>query len=155
MSVVEYSKNRIDRRRQLSRTLFSLICSFAICWFPIHLIEILNCFEIFDEFYSEHNQFLDAIRTISHALSYSNSCLNPFLYAFYHRENIFRWKKKEIFFWFFIFDVLNEKNKSIKMKNIHFLDEDLSCNNIETKWMNVSSIRFIFSLDFSLPQDRF
>jgi hypothetical protein len=39
-----------------------------------------------DESYVNHPSLLDAIRGIAHALSYFNSCLNPFLYALVNKE---------------------------------------------------------------------
>ncbi|CAF3223124.1 unnamed protein product, partial [Rotaria sp. Silwood2] len=74
------------QRRHITRTLFSLTCAFAICWIPIHTLELLNCRQMLDEFYNNHTSLLDTIRVIAHALSYFNSCLNPFLYAFFNPE---------------------------------------------------------------------
>jgi hypothetical protein len=74
------------KRRRVTRTLLSLTSAFAICWFPIHLLELLNCKQMLDKFYDQHGQLLDAIRVTAHALSYFNSCLNPVLYALYNRD---------------------------------------------------------------------
>ncbi len=76
---------RLNRRR-VTRTLFSLTCAFAICWLPIHILELLNCNQMLETFYVNHSTLLDAIRVIAHALSYFNSCLNPFLYALVNKE---------------------------------------------------------------------
>ena len=70
----------------MTRTLLSLTCAFAICWFPIHILELLNCKQMLEKFYKNHYHFLNGIRITAHALSYFNSCLNPVLYALYNRD---------------------------------------------------------------------
>ncbi|CAF0950884.1 unnamed protein product [Adineta steineri] len=75
------------KRRRVTRTLFSLTCVFAICWFPIHFLELLNCRRMLSKFYLEHQQLLNTIRVTAHALSYFNSCINPVLYALCNRES--------------------------------------------------------------------
>ncbi|CAF1259337.1 unnamed protein product [Adineta ricciae] len=86
-SLVNCGSHLIRKRRRVTRTLFSLICAFAVCWFPIHLLEFLNCGQMLSTYYDQHSQLLDVIRIIAHALSYFNSCLNPVLYALYNRES--------------------------------------------------------------------
>ncbi|CAF1168204.1 unnamed protein product [Rotaria sp. Silwood1] len=91
-NMTRYQGNLLSRacvqiqRRHITRTLFSLTCAFAICWLPIHTLELLNCRQMLDEFYDNHTSLLETIRVIAHALSYFNSCLNPFLYAFFNPE---------------------------------------------------------------------
>ncbi|CAF0723082.1 unnamed protein product [Adineta ricciae] len=70
------------KRRRVRRMLLGLTLSFAICWLPIHVLEILNCSQLLSPSLLErHVYILQIIRMIAHALSYFNSCLNPFLYA--------------------------------------------------------------------------
>ncbi|CAF1086748.1 unnamed protein product [Adineta steineri] len=76
----------VARRRRITRTLLSLTFAFAICWLPIHTLEFLNCRQLLDEFYFRHSTLLDIFRLIAHALSYFNSCLNPFLYALFNKD---------------------------------------------------------------------
>jgi galanin receptor 2 len=85
MSLLSRPSSEIKRRR-VTRTLFSLTCAFAICWLPIHTLELLNCKRMLDTFYDNYPSLLDTSRAIAHALSYFNSCLNPVLYALINRE---------------------------------------------------------------------
>jgi len=74
------------KRRRLHRMLLGLTLAFALCWLPIHILEILNCSKLLPQaFFEEHYYSLTTVRTIAHALSYFNSCLNPFLYALFNR----------------------------------------------------------------------
>ncbi|CAF0979294.1 unnamed protein product [Adineta ricciae] len=75
-----------SNRRRVIRTLVSLTCAFALCWLPIHTLEFLNCQRLLDDFYIHHTFLLNLFRVISHALSYFNSCLNPFLYALFNKD---------------------------------------------------------------------
>ena len=72
-------------RRHTTRTLFSLTCAFAICWLPIHVLELLNCRHMLDQLFVHYAPLLNLLRITALALSYFNSCLNPFLYAFFNK----------------------------------------------------------------------
>jgi hypothetical protein len=62
--------------------LLGLTLAFALCWLPIHILELLHCSQLLSyAFYLKHIHILTAARVIAHGLSYFNSCLNPFLYA--------------------------------------------------------------------------
>jgi hypothetical protein len=75
------------KRRRVQRMLLGLTLAFALCWLPIHVIELLHCSQFLsNSFYSEHKHMLNAARIISHGLSYFNSCLNPFLYAILNKS---------------------------------------------------------------------
>ncbi|UJR21441.1 hypothetical protein I4U23_024527 [Adineta vaga] len=75
------------KRRRVRRMLLGLTLAFAICWLPIHILEILNCSQLLSPlFHKEHFYVLETIRMIAHALSYFNSCLNPFLYALLNKN---------------------------------------------------------------------
>ncbi|CAF4065449.1 unnamed protein product [Rotaria sordida] len=92
LRITRYGNNLLNRKyaqskhRHITRTLISLTCAFAICWLPIHILELLNCRQMLEELYDNHALPLDIIRVIAHAFSYLNSCLNPFLYAFFNPE---------------------------------------------------------------------
>jgi hypothetical protein len=78
------------KRRRVQRILLGLTLAFALCWLPIHVLEILNCTQIISaRFYYEHFYALNTARMIAHALSYFNSCLNPFLYALLNKSFFF------------------------------------------------------------------
>ena len=75
------------KRRRVQRMLLGLTLAFALCWLPIHVLEILNCSRLLSpQFYYQHFYTLNTARMIAHALSYFNSCLNPFLYALLNKR---------------------------------------------------------------------
>ena len=70
------------RRRRVQRMLLGLILAFALCWLPIHCLELLNCTGLTTRLFSpDYSRIWNGARMIAHAFSYSNSCLNPILYA--------------------------------------------------------------------------
>lgn len=70
------------KRRRVQRMLLGLTLAFALCWLPIHILELMGCSELLsNRFLTEHFVLLNTLRMIAHALSYFNSCLNPILYA--------------------------------------------------------------------------
>ncbi|CAF0860088.1 unnamed protein product [Adineta steineri] len=75
------------RGRRVQRMLLGLILAFALCWLPIHVLELLNCSQILSNTIdSKHIHLLTIVRIIAHGLSYFNSCLNPFLYAILNKS---------------------------------------------------------------------
>ncbi|XP_069475452.1 apelin receptor A-like [Ambystoma mexicanum] len=73
------------KRRRLLRIIVALVVVFALCWLPFHLLKslyFLNMLEVL-------NLSCDLLGLISRlhpyatCLAYINSCLNPFLYAFF------------------------------------------------------------------------
>lgn len=70
------------KRRRVQRMLLGLTLAFALCWLPIHLLELMGCSQLLSHrFLQDHFVLLNGLRMIAHALSYFNSCLNPILYA--------------------------------------------------------------------------
>ena len=65
--------------------------AFAICWLPIHTLELLKYSgsSVFHNLLRSYPKVLYAIRAFTHALSYFNSCLNPYLYALLNRNFCF------------------------------------------------------------------
>lgn len=62
--------------------------AFAICWLPIHVIELTKCVNPagLTRLIDSYPQLLHSIRVFTHALAYLNSCLNPYLYALLNRN---------------------------------------------------------------------
>ena len=69
--------------------IFQVLC-FAIDWFPYHFCGILFRFVDF-----KLTEAAFALPIITHCLSYSNSCVNPIIYAFMSKQ--FRYDLKNIF----------------------------------------------------------
>ena len=78
--------------------------AFAICWFPIHILELMRCAHstILLKIFQSHPKFLYGIRAMAHALAYLNSCFNPYLYALLNRSFCFdllgvvHWKQSKL-----------------------------------------------------------
>lgn len=62
--------------------------AFAICWLPIHVLELMNCANssVLYTLIRSYPKVLYTIRAFTHALAYFNSCLNPYLYALLNRN---------------------------------------------------------------------
>ncbi|XP_012536196.1 allatostatin-A receptor isoform X2 [Monomorium pharaonis] len=64
-------------RRRVTRLVFVVVGVFAACWCPIQVILVsksLNVYPLTTE--------TVMVQIVSHILAYTNSCINPFLYAF-------------------------------------------------------------------------
>ncbi|XP_037734353.1 apelin receptor B-like [Chelonia mydas] len=74
-----------QEKRRLLRTIATLVAVFALCWLPFHLLKglyVLSELELLDL----PCAFLGLILLLhpyATCLAYINSCLNPFLYAFF------------------------------------------------------------------------
>ena len=62
--------------------------AFAVCWLPIHILELLSCGnkDFVSSLIQKYPRILYSIRAFTHALAYFNSCLNPYLYALLNRN---------------------------------------------------------------------
>ncbi|XP_078713401.1 apelin receptor A-like [Lampetra fluviatilis] len=74
-----------DKRRRLLRTIFNLVLTFTVCWLPFHAVKVTNALVHFGVLPTrcglERFIFVGLPYTVS--LAYVNSCLNPFLYAYF------------------------------------------------------------------------
>ncbi|XP_045160128.1 allatostatin-A receptor-like [Mercenaria mercenaria] len=66
-------------RRQVVMMLMVVVVLFAVCWTPILVNNVLVAFEHMDYL---SMGYLKPLRMVFHLLSYANSCVNPFVYAF-------------------------------------------------------------------------
>ncbi|CAM4562965.1 apelin receptor B-like [Lepidochelys kempii] len=76
---------KAQEKRRLLRTIATLVAVFALCWLPFHLLKglyVLSELELLDL----PCAFLGLVALLhpyATCLAYINSCLNPFLYAFF------------------------------------------------------------------------
>ncbi|XP_041630983.1 allatostatin-A receptor [Drosophila kikkawai] len=64
-------------KRRVTRMVVVVVLAFAICWLPIHVILVLKALDLYG---ASHLSVI--IQIISHVVAYTNSCINPILYAF-------------------------------------------------------------------------
>ncbi|KAJ6635357.1 Allatostatin-A receptor [Pseudolycoriella hygida] len=64
-------------KRRVTRMVCVVVLAFAVCWLPIQIILVLKSFSLY---HSSH--ITVTIQIVSHVLAYTNSCVNPVLYAF-------------------------------------------------------------------------
>ncbi|XP_067639584.1 allatostatin-A receptor-like [Eurosta solidaginis] len=64
-------------KRRVTRMVVIVVLAFAICWLPIHIILVLKAWDKYPA-----TPISVMIQIGSHVLAYTNSCINPFLYAF-------------------------------------------------------------------------
>lgn len=81
-----FRKERGDglrKRRRLLSIIVVLVVTFALCWMPYHLVKTLYVLGSLLHWPCELDLFLMNIFPYCTCVSYINSCLNPFLYAFF------------------------------------------------------------------------
>ena len=82
-------------RRRIAKTVAVVVTTFALCWLPLHLIQVVTTF------YGPASEpvltynIIYVLKIVAHTLSYANSAANPFIYAF--MSNDFRRVFKETF----------------------------------------------------------
>ncbi|KAL0278608.1 UNVERIFIED_CONTAM: hypothetical protein PYX00_000381 [Menopon gallinae] len=64
-------------RKRVTRMVAIVVAIFAFCWCPIQVILVLKSMNMY-----AITQTTVLIQVISHVLAYSNSCVNPILYAY-------------------------------------------------------------------------
>ncbi|XP_074593855.1 allatostatin-A receptor-like isoform X2 [Brevipalpus obovatus] len=65
-------------KRKVSRMVIVVVVTFAICWGPVEIIQVLKSHKIIETTSATQISLL----ICSQILAYTNSCLNPILYAF-------------------------------------------------------------------------
>lgn len=66
-----------QRRRKILLLIATVSIAFAVLWLPVHIFNIWR--HLFQFSYSD---LMYIMKLIAHTLSYSNSCVNPFVYVF-------------------------------------------------------------------------
>lgn len=72
------SKEKDRNMRRITRMVLVVVAAFIICWTPIHIFIIIKTMVEIDQ----RNPFVIASWHLCIALGYTNSSLNPILYAF-------------------------------------------------------------------------
>ncbi|CAB1447818.1 unnamed protein product [Pleuronectes platessa] len=74
-----------QRKRRLLKIITTLVVVFAACWTPFHLVKSADALSYLDLFPATcaFLRFLLLAHPYATCLAYINSCLNPFLYAFF------------------------------------------------------------------------
>jgi len=65
-------------KRRITRLVVVVVATFAVCWLPLQLIFVVQ----FVAGYTDHGTQFVTAKIVSNCLAYTNSCVNPFLYAF-------------------------------------------------------------------------
>lgn len=69
---------QMERKKRVTRMVAIVVLLFAVCWCPIHFVAMWYQFDPnFPKTDSMHY-----FKLFGHTLSYANSCVNPFVYAF-------------------------------------------------------------------------
>ncbi|XP_078523405.1 apelin receptor-like [Lissotriton helveticus] len=73
------------KRRRLLRIIVALVVVFALCWLPFHLLKTIYFLNLMEAYNLSCGLQSLIVRLHPYAtcLAYMNSCLNPFLYAFF------------------------------------------------------------------------
>uniref|UniRef100_A0A8C8VM52 Apelin receptor n=1 Tax=Pelusios castaneus TaxID=367368 RepID=A0A8C8VM52_9SAUR len=75
----------LRKRKRLLSIIITLVATFALCWLPYHLVKtiyVLMELEVMPLSCGFHT-FLNKLYPYCICVAYINSCLNPFLYAFF------------------------------------------------------------------------
>ncbi|XP_005999317.1 apelin receptor A [Latimeria chalumnae] len=81
-----FQKHKEDlRKRRLLTIIATLVATFAACWLPFHLVSTMYNLMYLDviPFSCGLERFLMIVYPYATCLAYINSCVNPFLYAFF------------------------------------------------------------------------
>lgn len=74
-----------QRKRRLLKIITTLVVVFAACWIPFHVVKSMDALTYLD--LAPDSCYLLSFLLLTHpyatCLAYLNSCLNPFLYAFF------------------------------------------------------------------------
>ncbi|KAI9527045.1 hypothetical protein NQZ68_034030 [Dissostichus eleginoides] len=71
-----------QRKRRLLKIITTLVVVFAACWMPFHIVKMASHLKLFPANCAFQRILLRA-HPYAICLAYVNSCLNPFLYAFF------------------------------------------------------------------------
>ena len=69
-----------ENKKRVTKMIVVVIIVFAICWTPLQTVLLLRTLNLYD---ISNSSGLVVFQILTHCLAYCNSCLNPFLYAFF------------------------------------------------------------------------
>lgn len=72
------ARQQEKRRKRVTKLVAAVVILFALLWLPIH---VLNLWLKLDPYFPRTRITL-LMKILAHTLSYANSCVNPFVYAF-------------------------------------------------------------------------
>ena len=72
------AKQQDKRRKRVTKLVASVVIVFATFWLPIHIINLW--LKLDDNF--PRTPAMYTFKLFAHTLSYANSCVNPFVYAY-------------------------------------------------------------------------
>lgn len=69
-------------KKHATKMVFTVILTFALCWFPQNLRFFLRGLYYPDlTFWEQDTELLLAVQSTAQVLAYANSCVNPILYG--------------------------------------------------------------------------
>lgn len=71
------SRQSLRGKKRVTRMVVVVVGVFAVCWLPIQTVLLLKSLHLY-----EITDLTVAIQITAHVLGYTNSCVNPILYAF-------------------------------------------------------------------------
>ncbi|XP_023348763.1 allatostatin-A receptor [Eurytemora carolleeae] len=72
------SKQGLKAKKRVTKLVFAVVIAFTVCWSPIQVVLVLKSLNNQD-WDTQYNKIV--IQIVSHVMAYTNSCLNPILYA--------------------------------------------------------------------------
>ncbi|XP_041059408.1 apelin receptor A [Carcharodon carcharias] len=82
-------KKEEQKKKRLLKIISALVLVFAICWLPFHIIKTIDAFiwlDLIDIPSCSFDEFIHLAHPYATCVAYINSCLNPFLYAFFDQR---------------------------------------------------------------------
>ncbi|NP_001079847.1 apelin receptor B [Xenopus laevis] len=78
-------KKEEQKKKRLLKIIITLVVVFAICWLPFHILKTIHFLDLmgFLELSCSAQNIIVSLHPYATCLAYVNSCLNPFLYAFF------------------------------------------------------------------------
>ncbi|NXM23545.1 GALR2 protein, partial [Oxyruncus cristatus] len=109
-------------KRKVTKMIVAVAILFCLCWLPHHLVILCFWFGHFP-----FNRATYACRLASHCLSYTNSCLNPIVYALISKH--FRNRFKQVFTCLFFQNKTRKKKKKRAGRKFHMVSVNTGFTN--------------------------